>query len=72
VAAHAIGDGDQAEAVCLVDEAVLVTVRTRPTSVTPAVTTLTGLIVTSATVWPNCTWSPRLRRVTPLICLPFT
>ncbi len=73
VAAHAIGDGDQAEAVCLVDEAVLVAVADAADVGDAGGHDLDRAhLVTSATVWPNCTWSPRLRRVTPLICLPFT
>ena len=82
VTAHAVGDGDQAEAVGLVEEVVLVAVA-NPADVgdtggdelegSPAAPPCPfAALVTSATVWPNCTRSPRSRRVTPLICLPFT
>ena len=73
VAAHAVGDGDQAEAVGLVDEVVLVAVAdTADVGDAGGHQLEPAHLVTSATVWPNCTRSPRLSRVAPVICLPFT
>src|SRR2546426_7143790 len=70
--AHPVGHRDQAHAI--VDEEVVLVALPDPPDVgdTPGDEVDRAHRTTSATVWPNCTRSPRRSRVTSPICLPFT